>query len=331
MIRTIQVYFLLLFGFLLIVTPIILFNYLQDPYAIFIKVVDENTEISNDFRYSFPNVAKKMDFDTAIVGTSDSLPYSQTEVKSLIQGSSFNFAIKGATNYEQSLLVKSILENKPNALVIWQINWLSFLWVRDHSRIGNDFPLYLYEKDNFDLYFKSLLNPFNAFKSLSSMNKINSVTKISNLGSWEDSSEEKDFSKSFEIRKIDFFDFINKNKNIREFEKKELDFQFDSYIASTVSEYQGAEFIIVLPPFHYRFLNEIKSESPLLYNQFTHFNLKATELANKFNNVKLVNFNEKCNFQKRDEIYKDLFHFKNKYAKFFIKEILRVDKSRICP
>ena len=108
MIKSLKLCLLLGFGFLVIVGPITLLNYFQDPYAIFKKLVDEDTYISKEYRFSFPNIAKKMEFDTAIVGTSDSLPYHQPEVKKEIKGIPFNFAIEGATNYEQSLLVKSI-------------------------------------------------------------------------------------------------------------------------------------------------------------------------------------------------------------------------------
>jgi hypothetical protein len=331
MIKSIKLYLIILCGFLVIVAPIILLNYFQDPYAIFKKIVDEDTYISDEYRYSFPNIAKKMEFDTAIIGTSDSLPYHQPDVKKIIPGPSFNFAIEGATNYEQSLLVKNILENKPNTLIVWQINWLSFLWIRDHSRIGNNFPLYLYKKSNLESNLKSLLSPFNALKSLPILNNFHSVNKIANIASWEDSSEEQDFKQSFEDRKISFFDFINSNNNIREFDKNELDYQFDSYIESIVNEFKDAKFIIVLPPFHSRFMNEIKNENPLLFEQFSHFNYRVTALENNNNNVKLVNFHEKCNFKNRDEVYKDFFHFKNRYAKYFIKEIMNSNNSNITP
>ena len=87
MIKSIKLYLIMLCGFLVIVAPIILLNYFQDPYAIFKKIVDEDTYISDEYRYSFPNIAKKMEFDTAIIGTSDSLPYHQPDVKKIIPGS----------------------------------------------------------------------------------------------------------------------------------------------------------------------------------------------------------------------------------------------------
>ena len=320
---SIKIYLLLLIGFLLITCPIIIINYVHDPYAIFTKVVDKNTLISKNYRYSFPNIAKKMFFKTAIIGTSDSLPYHQKNTKKLLNGPLFNFAIEGATNYEQSLLVENILDNKPKTLIIWQINWLSFLWKRDHSRIGKEFPLYLYKKDNFNLYLKSLLNPFHAFKSVFYKKK-DFMIAVSDIKSWNEESENKNFTKEFNNRKSVFFDFIHNNQNIRDFDKKELNKQFDLYIEDLVKNFPMSKFIIVLPPFHDMFLNAIKIEKPRLYNQFVHFNIRVIRLAKEFKNVELVNFYKKCNFAKRDEIYKDLFHFKNKFAKFFIQEIVKI-------
>ena len=332
-INTVKIYSLFFCGFFFILGPVAVVNYYQDPYAVFAKVVDKNTYISKDFRYSFPNIARKMAFKTAIVGTSDSLPYHQKNVTRLFDKPSFNFALEGATNYEQSLLVEVILNSKPNAVIIWQINWLSLLWKPEFSRISSSFPTYMYKENDLLVYFKTLINPFYAYKSL--INRKNLLIKTSDLESWDSTSERDNFLSEFEKRMETFFNFVKHNKNIGKFDGQGLQRQFSVYVEDVVKKNPQSKFIIVLPPFSDRFLKAIKKENPSLFRQYTLFNSKINQLEKNFLNVNLVDFQKKCDFPNRDEIYKDLFHFKNKYAEFFMGSILSVLDEKIkvkqCP
>ena len=111
---SIKIYLLLLIGFLLITCPIIIINYIHDPYAIFTKVVDKNTLISKNYRYSFPNIAKKMFFKTAIIGTSDSLPYHQKN-----------------TNYFDTILISIANVSMENIIAISEKHHINFNIIKD--------------------------------------------------------------------------------------------------------------------------------------------------------------------------------------------------------
>ena len=264
----------------------------------------------------------------AIIGSSDALPYHSKKVKEIIKNPHFNFAVLGATNYEQHLFAQLLLSKKPDLKIIWQMNWLSFSWKEDYSRLEGNFPYELYEEKTLSNIFKVLFNPASAFKSLKILfsNK-KSLIRINSISSWTAKDEKIIFEDVLDKRLNNFFNFLNKNKAVKVFDKNRFNLQFQNYIINIVKKYPRSAFVFVIPPIHPDFELKIQNRNPKLYEQSKYFKYKLGMLANQFKNVELINLSTSCNLDNNGLIYKDLTHFRNKYAIPFIKSILHQFKK----
>ena len=289
----------------------------------------ENNYIKTNYRYSFPSIARNLSFEVAIIGSSDAFPYHRKDVRGIINRPYFNFAIAGTTNFEQYSIAELALRNKPKLDIIWQLNWLSFSWINDHSRLKEGFPKNFYQQKSWRNNLKISLNPYTAYNELLNLfDRENSTIKIKLMRSWPESEEQTDFKKSLKNRIKVFLNFYDNQKEIRLFEQESFDYQFQRYIVDLVETYPASNFVFSIPPIHSSFMTKIQQMKPNLFDQFLYFKYKLSKLETDYKNVKVINLSNICNSSDNSYLYKDLTHFKNKYSGLFIEQIMKKIDNR---
>lgn len=306
-------------GLAAVLVPVALLNFIVNPYLYFAHTIDGSTRSSADYRFVFPVVAKKLNLRSVIIGSSDAFPYRQPEIRERFGSQHFNFAMEGATHFEQHLLAKLVLANNAEPIIFWQVNWLSFLWKKGHTRLGENFPLDTYDLSDQSLNLKNLfdLNGFTA--SLKLVLALDDWVHISQLQSWSNSEDNRDFDTDFFQNAQSFNNFVRRNQKFFEQDPKVIKGLIDLYIEDVVTKNQNATFVFVLPPFHQRFLDHISQTTPEILTIEKLVNERLYELATTNKNVKLIDARSSCGFQFNSEMYKDFTHFKNEYAEFFSK------------
>ena len=315
-------------GVFVLVGPVLFLNIWVDPHLIFSKKINDETIIAEPFRYSFPSVARKYNFNTAIIGTSDSYPYRQKNVRSFFGKKHFNFSMQGATHFEQYSLANLVLMSKPKLTIVWQINWIIFFWKKGYSRLGSQFP-HSYYTERFSPYsFKNLLRVNSSIDSVRILFKIKQRKNLSELSSWGEEINDVSFSANFDSNRLDFLKFLRTNRPYFENNNEKALSNFRNSVERLVRSFPEAKFVFVLPPFHQDFLKLVGKVEPNFLERKFLISREIERIAKTNKNSLLLDLENLCGVLNRKEVFKDFTHFKNEYASFFAQKINNVLRSK---
>ena len=130
-----------------------LFIALVDPYDnVPFSLPLEREPISTNQRFAYPSLARKAEFDSAIIGTSTARLLKPERLNKLTGDNWVNLAMNSATAYEQMEMLKLFLRHHPNAKNI--VIGIDDAWCRPGKEIQKytfrPFPPWMYDENRWN-------------------------------------------------------------------------------------------------------------------------------------------------------------------------------------
>lgn len=123
-----------------------LVNFLADPLH-FYRTAGPSAVWSENERYQIPGIAKHVDYETIVVGTSHAENFLPSLVASRLGERAVKLAIAGSTAREQRLVVEKAVSTGRVRHVIWVLDRIAFGKPPDAlGATGDDFPIHLYSE-----------------------------------------------------------------------------------------------------------------------------------------------------------------------------------------
>jgi hypothetical protein len=100
-------------------------NVLVDPFR-FYHAPWFDIGFSDNQRFQNPGLARTMDYENVLIGTSHTEPFITSELDEALGGKSLNLSISGSLISEQALMLEQVLRQGKVKRVLWEINYPSF-------------------------------------------------------------------------------------------------------------------------------------------------------------------------------------------------------------
>ena len=98
---------------------------------------------SDNQRFQNPGLARTAAYDTVVIGTSHTEPFTSADMDRMLGGTSLNLSMSGALIAEQRMLLDLVLEAGKVKRVLWEINYRSFS-LGDTISQPESFPFFLF-------------------------------------------------------------------------------------------------------------------------------------------------------------------------------------------
>lgn len=290
-----------------------------DPLKLFHKpFICENT-IYDSARYSARGLIDTMDFDSVILGTSMLENTSAKEASDKLGGKFINISISGSTFYERNLILRYLLTNKKEKMIIYSLD-KSYILEKTKEQTKN------FNVANYDfLYDDSLINDIKSYlnakyiaysiKTLFTFGKKCKITDFNRPFAWHMLEDHKKrfggiqmwakYSNNSQLKSE-----IEKIKNVADEKidkRNSLSFKenLDNNILYFAKNYPQTKFILVIPPYS-RVQSAMYVREPGLFS--AHKNAIKYLLDQNLSNVKIYAFDD-MNFTADIANYKDLGHY----------------------
>ena len=120
----------------------------MDPYQNF----HATDRYPANMRYLAPGMARHQHADTVIIGDSMTQNFIGSVASRVLGRRVLNLSVPGSTNYTQGKLARLAIEDGGARNVIWGIRYRTSMGAVDRTRLGKDFPRYLYDRNPFNDY-----------------------------------------------------------------------------------------------------------------------------------------------------------------------------------
>ena len=302
-----------------------LFILIVDPYGMLPISFDfDRGPITSEQRYFYPSLAKKSQFDSAIIGSSTIRLLNPKDLDPLLKSKFVNLAMNAASVFEQEAIFNIFLRYHPYPkTVIFDVDHVYFDNNNYAKHIGavkpEHFPEWMYDENPFnDLLpynWRTMQITIKQFKCITGMRP----SKF-RVDGYQDYTK-KMFSHDIDhIRKIIYGSKTPKRKKpveppiqatpelIKSFKFpaiKHLDRMLSQLPESTLK-------IVIIPPFHIYHQATPGSEDAVKWNEFKH---RVANLVCRYQNALLLDFMIKSPITTKDENYFDQAHYTVAVAK----------------
>jgi hypothetical protein len=120
------------------------FNFVVDPLQFYRQATFYPPRYSTNQRYQNPALARTLDFDTVVLGTSHLENARPSVIARTLGGRALKLAVAGSVIHEQSLLAGLALERGTVRRVVWGIDFNAFAIVGRVATEHGPFPMHLY-------------------------------------------------------------------------------------------------------------------------------------------------------------------------------------------
>jgi hypothetical protein len=301
------------------------FILIVDPYGMLPLSFDfDRGPITAEQRYFFPNLAKKSQFDSAIIGTSTIRLLNPDDLNPLLKSNFVNLAMNAASVFEQEAIFNVFLRyHRDPKTVIFDVDDAYFDKNNYTKHIGGvrpeHFPEWMYDENPFN----DLL-PYNWRTMQITIKQLKCITGMRpykfRLDGYEDYTKTM-FSHDIDhIRKIIYGSKTPKKKKpleppvqatpelIKSFEFpaiRHLDRMLNRLPESTLK-------IVIIPPFHVYHQATPGSEDAVKWKVFKY---RIANLVCRYQNAMLLDFMIESPITTRDENYFDQIHYTVAVAK----------------
>jgi len=149
------------------------FVYWMDPYQNFRA---SEKRLSN-MRYMAPGLARHQDYDTVVIGDSMSQNFMISQIEKTLGGRAINLSISGSTHYTLGNLARVAIRSGHAKHIIWSTSFSAAAGEVTRTRMGDDFPHYLYDDNPFNdvryLFSEGIFRRSRAFARDPNYGKIN--------------------------------------------------------------------------------------------------------------------------------------------------------------
>jgi hypothetical protein len=288
-----------------------------DPYGIFPFSLSIHRGFATDPRFFMPNLAKRTQFDSAIIGTSTIRLLNPEDLNPLFEGRFVNLGMNGAFLSEQNAILDVFLRYhpRPKAIVIG-VDHLNFDKSAFHAkyieRLPEHFPNWLYDEKR-----ANDLPPYNWRTIQHAIRQLRGITGMTEFKYRFDGYEDFTKRRPYDIdraRKIIYGSTTPKNKiplnppvqvtpeQIEAFKFPaliHLEKMLDRLPESTLK-------IVVVPPFHYYHQATPGTLEDIKWNEFKR---RVATIVCRYPNIALIDFMIESPITTRDENFLDQIHY----------------------
>jgi len=277
-------------------------NYLVDPFYVY------NVRGHNNYyygqRYTNPGLARNIDYDTAIIGSSHTENTLGSYVSSVMNVKALKLSMADATAYEYKLLLDVVLGRENTKNIIWGLDYFSFLGDDDRVSEGGSFPYHLFDI-GMEKFFKYTLSKDTLENSLRAITD-RGIIGIDNLNTWNDPN-------SFGRDKL-IYAFENECRHPRTILRNKLIPESDiksnveKNLKNIIASRPDVKFKLFLPSYSAAYHVFIRDYSPALFNAQLEFRYLLEQLNEEMENVELYDF-QQLPLTQDDSLYLDLTHY----------------------
>jgi hypothetical protein len=295
---------------------VIVFDWAIDPYMKYrkcpkLKYLYEGATYYDEERYINPGIAKNIQYDAAIVGTSMTENFDIEDVDTLLHVNSIKIPFSGGTAKELSTMLHYLLAQKKAQTIIYDLDYFAFKGVDETSvnaYVEPPFPNELYDSDALsNLKYLSSIRTFE--QSLKVLNHTYFEQKhrtFKDIYYWYDvcNFDEKEVLKLWKKRDSDKLLKLTYNKN--EYKFKALKSNFDKYLLSYINANQNVKFVVFLPPYSYLSWKIAQERGSL--DSILQFKEHLLRTLVQYKNVEIYDFQQDPLTFHLDN-FKDFFHY----------------------
>jgi hypothetical protein len=305
----------------LLIIIVAAFNYLVDPLQFYHKAF-YTPVYSDEQRYQLPGLAKNLDYDTIIIGSSMTENFLPSYIKKRLGFDTLKLSISGSSAREQYLIANIAIKSGKVKNVIWGIDY--FALRGEPYRVRDDqgpFPFYLYDSNPLKS-FKYLLNidtTIDSNKIILDQLILKNVQEsdIDLLYTWHD---EYEFSRETVLNKWNEFNTDTENVS-REYEINNIEKNLQENVFKLIRENPDVNFYLYHPPysilqhFYYYKINRLLFENEL------HVKRIMFEELGTLGNVRIYDFQQIKDITFELDNYKDLAHHTKQINDYIIDSI----------
>ena len=278
--------------------------FLIDPYQHFRASDLYPAGHKDQIRYLAPGIARHRSYELVILGDSLSQNFLPSVARQAFGSPAVNLSLNGSSAYEQRAIAEVAFRTGQVRQVIWGLNYHAFRGAPEWSRIGPDFPLYLYDDTR-----------LNDTRYLFNLGVIKSALDI-----LQDPEAARDNPDRFNSWYRDPNRAADRKKVLHAFETARPQggaaYRYKNFVASfehnvlpVVRAHRDTRFIFFVPP--YTFLHYVarKHYTPQVYTDVLRFYHTAFTALVQEPNVTVHYFDANKNLNHNLDHYSDLDHY----------------------
>lgn len=306
-----------------------LFVLVVDPYGIIPVSLSKDRGFATDPRFFLPNLAKRRQFDSAIIGTSTVRLLNPEDLNSLLNGRFVNLAMNAAFLSEQKAILDVFLKYHPDPKsVVIGVDHLNFDSSNYHAkyldRLPEPFPKWLYD----DTYVNDL-PPYNWRTIQQAIKQLRGLTGMTTFKYRFDGYEDFTKQRPYDVdraRKIIYGSKTPKNKVSLEPPIQTTAEQLEAFKFPAVGHLEkmlnrlpkSTLKVVIFPPFHYYHQAAPGSMDDIKWKEFKR---RVAAIVCRYPNTALIDFMIKSPITTRDENFLDQIHYSVPVAEIIAQSI----------
>ncbi len=308
-----------------------LFVLVVDPYGIIPISFSKDRGFATDPRFFLPNLAKRPQFDSAIIGTSTVRLLNPKDLNPLLNGRFVNLALNAAFLFEQEAILDVFLRHHSQPkFVIFGVDHVNFFNGDNYAQfiggVPENFPVWLYDES----FFNDLL-PYNWRSIQHAVKQLRSITGMNPFKYRSDGYE--DFTKRhpYDIDRVRNIIYGSSTPQAKVpvqppvIKTPELlkTFQFPAvrHLDRMLGRLPDATLkIVIIPPFHHFHQATPGSTDDIKWEEFKRHVVDATC---RYENSILIDYMIKSPITTADENFLDQIHYTVPVAKKIARSIAR--------
>ena len=275
-------------------------------------------------RYLNPGLAKNLDYDTAIIGTSMVMNFRRDAVNNIFGGDTVNLSVPAGSVAEQSLTMRTVLDVGKAKRIILGLDY--FQYVRDPEiYVISPFPFHLYDNSPFNDY-KYLLNYFSLKVSyyIFEGNVLGRKTDKFDRDRAYNSPAKFPFGKEYALEsykeRFAHGDLTTLNSSGQP-PIVNMNQNFDNYILPYIKGAPGVEFYMFFPPYSYLTWLIDLNKTPMTIDYIYGFKGHVLEATRGLPNVKVFDFQSDSSITFNLDNYMDVGHYSSDVSRYIVESM----------
>ena len=295
-----------------------LFIIIADPYGVVPNSLSKNRGFATDPRFFMPNLAKRTQFDSAIIGTSTIRLLNPEDLNPLFNGRFVNLGMNGAFLSEQKAILDIFLRyhRRPKAIVLG-VDHLNFDKSTYHEKYLDQFPEH-FPKWLYDEKRANDLPTYNWRTMQHAIRQMRGITGLTQFKYRFDGYEDFTKRRPYDIdraRKIIYGSTTPKNKIAVNPPAQATPEQIEAFKFPALSHLEkmlkrlpaSTLKIVIVPPFH---IYHQATPGSMEAIQWDEFKRRVAAIVCRYQNIALIDFMIESPLTTKDENFLDQIHYR---------------------
>lgn len=292
---------------LLAIIFVVFSNFIVDPFTYYHRPwIPIN--ISSNHRYSNPGLAKHLEYNLALIGTSHVVEIESSKLSDVFGEPAVNLATTGSLIKGQSQLAEFVLQQGKAHTLLWEMNYPSFEFGEIYSQSGEEFPLYFY-KPSIETHFRYLMSMDTLMHSLRAMRNPGRVTLDNrNRPPAHQFSEARVMANwDFQLQRWDSNTRRLWSMHMSSVESPET--LIERHVIPLLEQNPEVNFGLFFPPVSVMMFLQFASRGDNDFLVWLRFRDALADLTQGFPNVRLYDFQSDWNLVSDLDLYRDIEHY----------------------